>query len=271
MFIIFTVICPPSSAGEKNIILATTTSTQDSGLSDVLIPLFEKKYGYFVKTIAIGSGQAIRMGMKGEADVLLIHSPEEEEKFVSEGFGINRRPIMYNDFVLVGPPSDPAKIIGTGSVVKAFRKIAESKSIFISRGDNSGTNIKERALWRQGGVKYEGERWYHESGLGMGQTLNIASEKRAYTLSDRATYITLKKRLDLTLLFEGDRLLLNPYHVIEVNPLRFPKVNKAGARAFSDFLSSKEAQSIIKVFGVDRFGQPLFFPAAPKKQKGLER
>ena len=249
---------------QKNIILATTTSTQDSGLLDELIPLFEKKTGYFVKTIAVGSGQAMAMGRKGEADVLLVHSPEDEKTFMAEGYGIDRRLVMHNDFIIVGPPSDPAKIKGIKSVVEAFKKIAQSKSLFISRSDNSGTHAKEKAIWKAAGVKPEGENWYHETGLGMGQTLNVASEKKAYTLTDRGTYLALKKRLELEMLSYGDKMLFNIYHVIVVNPERFPKVNASGARAFSDFMVSNEAQSIIKTFGIAKFGAPLFFPDAVK-------
>ena len=256
-------------AQQKNVILATTTSTQDSGLLDVLIPVFEKKTGYFVKTISVGSGQAIAMGQKGEADVLLVHSPDAEMKVVADGSGINRRLIMHNDFIVVGPPSDPAKIKGSKTTVDAFKKIATASSIFMSRGDNSGTHSKEKQVWKEAGVKYEGEKWYQQTGLGMGQTLNVASEKKAYTLADRGTYLALKKRLDLDILAEGDAILLNIYHVIEVNPAKFSKVNAAGGKAFADFMVSKEAQDMIKTFGVEKFGSPLFFPDAGKKVEEL--
>ena len=252
-------------AQQKNIILATTTSTQDSGLLDVLIPVFEKKTGYFVKTIAVGSGQAMAMGQKGEADVLLVHSPDAEKKFIADGFGVNRRLVMHNDFIVVGPSSDPAKIKGVKSTTEVFKKIAAAQYPFISRGDNSGTHAKEKAIWKAAALKYEGEKWYQQTGLGMGQTLNVASEKKAYTLADRGTYLALKKRLDLDILAEGDAILLNIYHVIEVNPAKFPKVNTAGGKAFADFMVSKEAQDMIKTFGVDKFGSPLFFPDAGKK------
>jgi tungstate transport system substrate-binding protein len=257
------------SAQQKNVILATTTSTQDSGLLDILIPVFEKKTGYFVKTIAVGSGQAMAMGQKGEADVLLVHSPDAEKKFIVDGFGINRRLIMHNDFIVVGPSSDPAKIKGVKSTTEVFKKIAASHTPFISRGDNSGTHSKEKQVWKEAGVKYEGEKWYQQTGLGMGQTLNVASEKKAYTLADRGTYLALKKRLGLDILAEGDAILLNIYHVIEVNPAKYPKVNAAGGKAFADFMVSKEAQDMIKIFGVDKFGSPLFFPDAGKKVEEL--
>jgi tungstate transport system substrate-binding protein len=271
IFLFFVASAPVNAAPplEKNVIMATTTSTQDSGLLDVLIPIFEKKTGYFVKTIAVGSGQAMAMGQKGEADVLLVHSPEAEQKFVKEGFGINRRLIMHNDFVVVGPAADPAKIKGAKPATEAFKKIASTKSVFMSRGDNSGTNSKEKAIWKTAGIKYEGEKWYQQTGLGMGQTLNIASEKGAYTLADRGTYLALKKRLSLDILAEGDAILLNIYHVIEVNPAKFPKVNGPGGKAFADFMVSKETQAIVKTFGVDKFGSPLFFPDAGRKVEEL--
>jgi len=254
---------------EKNVILATTTSTQDSGLLDVLIPIFEKRTGYFVKTIAVGSGQAMAMGQKGEADVLLVHSPDAEKKFVTDGSSISRRLVMHNDFIVVGPSEDQAKIRGMKSSVEVFKKIASSSNLFISRGDNSGTHSKEKTIWKAANIKYEGEKWYQQTGLGMGQTLNVASEKKAYTLADRGTYLALKKRLGLDILAEGDAVLLNIYHVIEVNPAKWPKVNAAGARAFADFMISREAQGIIKIFGVNRFGSPLFFPDAGKRAEEL--
>jgi len=254
---------------QKNVILATTTSTQDSGLLDVLITMFEKKTGYFVKTIAVGSGQAMAMGAKGEADVLLVHSPAAEKKFMADGNGVERRLVIHNDFIIVGPPADPAKIKGMKKASEAFKKIAASGSIFTSRGDNSGTHAKEKDIWKAAGVKYEGERWYQQTGLGMGQTLAVAAEKKTYTLADRGTYLALKKGLGLDILVEGDGILLNIYHVIEVNPKKWPKANFAGAKAFADFMVSREAQDVIKTFGVDKFGSPLFFPDAGKKEEAL--
>ncbi len=256
-------------AQEKTIILATTTSTQDSGLLDVLLPIFEKKTGYFVKTIAVGSGQAMAMGQKGEADVLLVHSPDAEKKFVAEGYGINRRLVMHNDFIIVGPPDDPAKIKGIRSSSEAFKKIASAKTLFVSRGDNSGTHAKEKAIWKTSGINPEKEKWYQQTGLGMGQTLGVTAEKKGYTLADRGTYLAMKKSLNLDILVEGDAILLNIYHVIEVNPAKWPKVNRAGAKAFADFMVSKETQGIIKTFGVNKFGSPLFFPDAGKKEEEL--
>jgi tungstate transport system substrate-binding protein len=256
-------------AQEKMIILATTTSTQDSGLLDVLIPGFEKKAGYFVKTISVGSGQAMAMGQKGEADVLLVHSPTAEKKFMEEGFGVDRRLVMHNDFVILGPAEDPAGIKGMKSAAEAFKKIAASGTLFVSRGDNSGTHSKEKDLWKIAGVKYEGEKWYQQTGLGMGQTLNVAAEKKGYVLADRGTYLALAKTLKLPVLVEGDAALRNIYHVLEVNPAKWPKVNFAGAKSFADFMVSKETQDIIRTFGVDKFGSPLFFPDAGKKVEDL--
>ena len=260
-----------AQAQGKTIILATTTSTQDSGLLDVLLPIFEKETGYFVKTIAVGSGQAMAMGQKGEADVLLVHSPEAEKKFMAEGYGINRRPVMHNDFIIVGPPGDPAKIKGEKSSVESFKKIASARVLFLSRGDNSGTYAKEKAIWEAAGINPEGEKWHQETGLGMGQTLSVASEKKGTTLTDRGTYLALKKNLGLDILVEGDAVLLNIYHVIEVNPAKWPRVNNPGAKSFSGFMVSKETQGFIKTFGVDKFGSPLFFPDADKKEEKLGR
>ena len=254
---------------QKNIILATTTSTQDTGLLDVLIPIFEKQTGYFVKTIAVGSGQAMAMGQKGEADVLLVHSPDAEKKFVEDGYGINRQLVMHNDFIIVGSGDDPAKIRGIKNAAESFKKIAAAEALFLSRGDNSGTHSQEKKLWKASGINPEGQKWYQETGLGMGQTLNVAAEKKGYTLADRGTYLSLKKNLGLDVLVEGDAALLNIYHVIEVNSTKWPKVNVAGAKAFADFMVSKKTQNIIKTFGMDKFGSPLFFPDAGKKVEDL--
>ena len=259
----------PGDAQQKTIILATTTSTQDSGLLDLLLPIFEKKTGYFVKTIAVGSGQAMAMGQKGEADVLLVHSPSAEKKFMADGYGVNRRLVMHNDFIVIGPAEDTAKIKGLKSSQEAFKKIASAKALFVSRGDNSGTNSKEKEIWKTAGINPEAGKWYQQTGLGMGQTLNVAAEKKGYTLADRGSYLSMKKNLNLDILVEGDAILLNIYHVIEVNPAKWPKVNTAGAKAFSDFMVSRETQDMIKTFGVEKFGSPLFFPYAGKKEEEL--
>jgi len=238
-------------------------------LLDVLIPIFEKKTGYFVKTIAVGSGQAMAMGEKGEADVLLVHSPDAEKKFIADGFGLNRQLVMHNDFVIVGPAADPAKIKGTKSSAEALKLISNANALFISRGDKSGTHAKEQKLWEKAGIKPVGQKWFQETGLGMGQTLNVAAEKKGYTLADRGTYLSLKKNLGLDILVEGDAALLNIYHVIEVNVDKWPKVNVAGAKAFAEFMISKQTQDVVNTFGIDKFGSPLFFPDAGKKVEDL--
>lgn len=256
-------------AGPKTVILATTTSTQDSGLLDVLVSQFEKESGLQVKTISVGSGQAMKMGEKGEADVLLLHSPDAEKKFMADGFGASRRLVMHNDFIIVGPAADPAGVRKAGGSADALKRIATSGALFASRGDNSGTHAKEKGLWKGTGITPDGRKWYQQTGLGMGQTLNVAAEKKGYTLTDRATFLALKKSLGLVILSEGDTRLLNIYHVIEINPARWPKVNTAGGRLFADFMISRKAQEIIGRFGVDKFGGPLFFPDAGKKPAAL--
>lgn len=255
----------------KEVILATTTSTQDSGLLDVLVPIFEKETGYFVKTISVGSGQALAMGRKGEADVLLVHSPADEQKLVTEGHGVNRRLVMHNDFVIVGPSGDPARIKASRSSKDALTKIAQAGALFLSRGDGSGTHSKEKGLWKAAGIDPEGRSWYQQTGLGMGDTLNVASEKRGYTLADRGTFLARDRArpLALEILTQGEPLLLNVYHVIEVNPAKWPKVNAAGAKAFADFMVSARTQELIGRFGVDKVGSPLFIPDAGKKPELL--
>jgi tungstate transport system substrate-binding protein len=253
-------------AGPKSLILATTTSTQDSGLLDVLIPQFESKTGIQVKTIAVGSGQALAMGAKGEADVLLSHSPDAEKKFMADGHGLNRRLVMHNDFVLLGPATDPAAVKGSKTAPEAFAKIAGKAAIFVSRADNSGTHAQEKKLWKAANIEPKGS-WYLETGLGMGQTLNVASEKQGYTLADRGTFLATRKNLSLAILCEGDKSLLNIYHVIQVDPAKFPLVNAQGAKAFSDFMVAPETQAVIRTFGVDKFGSPLFFPDAGKPEE----
>jgi tungstate transport system substrate-binding protein len=255
-------------AASKTVILATTTSTQDSGLLDVLVPMFEQRTGYVVKTIPVGTGQALALGGRGEADVVLAHAPEAEERYLSEGTLTNRRLVMHNDFIIAGPKGDPAGTRGSTSGAEALRRIAQRRATFVSRGDNSGTHQLERRLWMQAKIEPGGD-WYLESGQGMGQTLGIASEKRAYTLSDRATYLALKGRLTLEILVEGDGALLNIYSVMEANPARFPRVNAAGGRAFADFMVSTDAQAIIGGFGKERFGEPLFVPDAGKREEDL--
>lgn len=231
---------------------------------DVLIPVFEKNSGYRVKTIAVGSGQAMTMGQRGEADVLLVHAPDAEKKFIADGFGTSRLFVMHNDFIFVGTPDDPAKIKGTKTAAETLKKIGEAKALFVSRGDNSGTDQLEKKLWKDNKIEPKGQSWYQETGQGMGATLNVAAEKKGYTITDRATYLAQKSKLGLDILVEGDATLANYYHVIPVNPAKFPKVNAEGGKAFADFMVAKETQDIIGKFGVDKFGQPLFFPDAGK-------
>jgi tungstate transport system substrate-binding protein len=257
-----------SAPKNPDLILATTTSTQDSGLLDELIPAFEKETGYKVKIVAVGTGQALKMGEEGNADVLLVHAPASEKTFMDNGFGVDRRLVMHNDFIIVGPAADPAGIQGTATAVEAFKKIADTQSGFISRGDDSGTHKMELSLWKSAGLTAEGA-WYQESGQGMGATLKIASEKGAYTLTDRATYLANKASLGLEILVEGDNALLNVYHVIGVNPEKWPKVNQAGAKAFADFIVSKKGQELIAKFGVEKYGQALFVADADKTDADL--
>lgn len=253
---------PLAATAPKPVLLATTTSTQDSGLLDVLIPQFLRETGWTVKTIAVGSGQALAMGQKGEVDVLLVHSPDAEKKFMAAGAGFRRRLVMHNDFVIVGPPADPARVKAARDAPEALARVAGAGQPWISRADNSGTHAQELKLWKAAGLLPQGQKWYLETGLGMGQTLNVAAEKKAYTLADRATWLALRQILGLDILCQGDPTLRNIYHVLELDPARFPKVNAGGAKAFADFLVSKSAQETIHRFGVKKFGGPLFFPDA---------
>jgi tungstate transport system substrate-binding protein len=247
--------------GSDELILATTTSTQDSGLLDVLIPQFEDAHDYKVKTIAVGSGEALRLASEGEADVVLAHSPKAEEEFMTAGNGESRLVVMHNDFVIVGPADDPAGIEDAATASEAFDKIASSESTFQSRGDESGTNTKDLSLWSAAEIE-PGGSWYQETGQGMGATLTATSEKQGYTLSDRGTYLAQKENLDLELLFEGDKALFNQYHVIVVDPKKHSKVNAEGARAFAAFITSPSVQATIGEFGVEDYGQALFIPDA---------
>ena len=259
---------PAPVPAAQAVILSTTTSTQDSGLLDVLVPLFGKKTGYTVKTISVGTGQALALTARGEADACLVHAPDAEKKYVSEGLLLNRRLVMHNDFLIVGPAADPARIRGMASAVEAVRRVAEAKAPFVTRGDNSGTHQLEKKLWQEAKVEPAGA-WYLQAGQGMGATLVIASEKQAYSLTDRGTFLAFKKRVQLVPLVEKDRILLNIYSVLEPDPTKFPRINVAGGKAFADFMVSKEAQDIIRTFGVDRFGEPLFFPDAGKREDAL--
>lgn len=261
-------IQPPAN---PTLILATTTSTQDSGLLDVLVPMFEAQSGYTVKTVAVGTGAALKMAEEGNADVLLVHAPAAEKELMDAGFGKDRVLIMHNDFVLVGPADDPANVNGHAVAADAFALIAETEATFISRGDDSGTNKKELSIWKGTAFDPNTDKpaWYVESGQGMGATLIIASEKLAYTMTDRATYLANQENLDLEILVEGDAVLLNVYHVLTVDPVTWPESNYAGALAFSKFITHPETQAVIAEFGVEKFGQPLFFPDADKTDADL--
>jgi len=258
-----------SPVGSTNLILATTTSLQDSGLLDVLVPAFEKASGYTVKTVAVGTGQALTMGQQGNADVLFVHAPTQEQTFMDAGWGVDRRLVAHNYFWIVGPASDPAGISGSTSGVDAFKKIAAAGATFISRGDNSGTNTKELALWKSAGVTPSGS-WYVQSGQGMGPTLQIASEKSGYTLTDTATFLANQSKLTLTALVKSDTSLINIYSVIAVNPAKWPKVNAAGAKAFEDFVTGTVGQQLIGSFGTDTYKLALFAPDAGKDYASLK-
>jgi tungstate transport system substrate-binding protein len=258
----------PSPVGSRDLILATTTSTQDSGLLDVLVPAFEQETGYVVKTVAVGSGQAMKMGTSGDADVLLVHSPAAEKEFMATGNGADRQLVMHNTFLIVGPKNDPAGIRGMTSAADAMKKIADSGATFVSRGDGSGTEAKELAIWKKIGTKPQASA-YIQTGQGMAPTLQVASEKGGYTLTDIATWAATKDSLDLEVDVQGDPALLNIYHVIRIDPAKWPKVNAAGAQAFEDYILSPAGQDLIGTFGVAQYGMPLFIADAGKSEDGL--
>ena len=243
------------------LVLATTTSTQDTGLLDALLPAFEQQTRIQVKVIAVGSGEALAMGRRGDADVLLVHSKAAEDVFMAEGHGCARLDVMHNDFVLMGPAGDPARVRGADAV-EAFKRIAAAAAPFVSRGDGSGTHVKEQGLWKQAGVDPQGQAWYVSAGQGMGETARIASEKQAYALIDRGTYLALAARLDLPVLCEGSPDLLNTYRVIVVDPAKHPQVHVREAWTFAKWLVSPKTQKRIGEFGVARYGRPLFVPDA---------
>ena len=252
-------IAAPVAAQTRDIVLATTTSVRDAGLLDMLLPPFERTNGVHVRVIAVGSGQAMELGRRGEADILILHDPDGERRFVDEGFGIDRRPLMHNTFVIVGPPEDPAAIRGY-SAVDAFRAVVARGTLFVSRGDRSGTHTRERLLWGLSGVE-PGADVLRETGQGMGATLVIADQLGAYTLSDIGTFLAHKAPLRLEVFVENDSALVNPYHVVRINPERFPRINAAGARLFAEYLLSPETQRLIGEYGVARYGRALFEPA----------
>ena len=250
----------------SDVVLASTTSTQDSGLFDVLVPAFEKANPeYKIQVVAVGTGEALKLGETKDADVLLVHAKADEEKFVKNGYGVERKDVMYNDFIIVGPASDPAAVKGsadTTAAMKAIEKAGEAgKTVFVSRGDDSGTHKKELKLWSASGITTptpETDKWYLETGQGMGETLTITSEKQGYTLADRATYLSMKDALQLEILYEKDKALLNQYGVIVVTDAK----NQAGGQAFFDWVVSEEGQQVISEYGVEKYGQALFVPNA---------
>jgi len=244
----------------QDLILATTTSTQDSGLLDVLIPMFEEENNINVKTIAVGTGQALEMGTRGEADALLVHAPASEEEIVESGDAINRKKVMYNDYIIVGPAEDPAGLKDM-AVTEAFKKLFNEKGVFVSRGDDSGTHKKELGIWKDLGLTPQDNESYLETGQGMGNTLQIGNEKGGYVLTDRATYLAQKENLtNLQIVVEGDAELLNTYHVMQVNPEKHDKVNAEAGETFVDFMVNEETLKVIEEFGVEEYGEPLFFP-----------
>jgi tungstate transport system substrate-binding protein len=255
-------LAPAAAAAERFVTVASTTSTEQSGLFKYLLPLFETKTGIEVRVVALGTGQALDLARRGDADVVFVHAKAAEEKFIAEGHGVKRQPVMYNDFVLIGPKSDPAKVAGGKDIVAALRKVEAAKAPFVSRGDRSGTHMAELRLWKAAGIevgKASGS-WYRETGQGMGPALNTASSMNAYLLSDRATWLAFKNRGDLAILVDGDKRLFNQYGVILVNPAKHPNVKKADGQAFIDWLISGEGQKAIAAYELG--GERLFFPNA---------
>ena len=260
--------CGSAAPSNPNLILATTTSTRDSGLLDVLQPLFEEQTGYKLQIVAVGTGEALKMGEEGNADVLLVHAPSSEVTFMNGGFGKDRFLVMHNDFIIVGPAADPAGIKGQGPK-DAFVAIYNAGAPFVTRGDDSGTHKKELSFWTKAELDPAGQPWYIETGQGMGASLTVASEKGAYILTDRATYLANQDKLQLEILLEGNNALLNVYHVITVNPDKWPEANYEGALAFAKFLTNPATQKVIAEFGLKEFGQPLFIPDAEKTDADL--
>jgi tungstate transport system substrate-binding protein len=252
----------PAYAQEKSIVVSSTTSTEQSGLFGFMLPIFKSKTGIDVKVVAVGTGQALDIGRRGDADVVFVHDKPAEEKFVSEGFGTKRTEVMYNDFVLIGPKADPAKIAGGKDIKAAFQKVAAAQAPFVSRGDKSGTHAAELRYWKDAGITVAPSAWYKETGSGMGPALNTASAMNGYILADRATWLSFKNRGDLTILVEGDPKLFNQYGVMLVNPAKFPQVKKAEGQAFIDWITSKDGQNVIASYKIG--GEQLFFPNANK-------
>ncbi len=243
--------------------MSTTTSTDNSGLLGALLPPFEAAFNVKVDVIAVGTGKALELGKNGDVDVVFVHARPAEDLFVEEGSGVNRRDVMYNDFVLIGPASDPAGINDAKTAAEALQKIAAAQAEFISRGDNSGTHQKEKLIWQEAGITPEGT-WYQEAGQGMGAVLTMANDKQAYSIADRGTYLAYQNKIESTILFEGDPALYNPYGIIAVNPAKYPNAKYTLAMAFIGWVTSPEGQKIIKEFGIEQFGQPLFYPMVIK-------
>jgi len=265
LLLVLPLLTPLAQAkGKPKLVLATTTSTMDSGLLDFLVPVFEKENNCKVQIIAVGTGAAIRYGKDGNADVVLVHDPVAEAQVVKQGFFVERKYLMYNDFVIVGPAGDPAGIKGLTSAAEALKKIQSASATFVSRADQSGTHKKEQRLWAAAGLNPKGS-WYLEAGAGMEAVLRIANEKQAYCLTDRGTYLAHQKEYELSIVTEGDKEMFNPYHIMLVSPSKYSFVNNSLARKFSDFMTSERGQKMIAEYGVDKYGQPLFYPAAEKK------
>jgi tungstate transport system substrate-binding protein len=260
LFVMLTTLAGSASA-ETRLRMSTTTSTESSGLLSVLLPPFEKANNLKVDVIAVGTGKALKLGENGDVDVVFVHARKAEDKFVAEGFGVDRRDVMHNDFVIVGPASDPAGVKDAKTAVEAFRRMAEGKADFICRGDESGTHKMEKQIWKSAGIEPKG-KWYIEAGQGMGAVLQMAFDKKAYTLADRGTYIAYESKIDLPILFQGDKSLFNPYGVIAVNPQKYPKVQYDLAKKFIDFVTGPEGQRIIADYKQN--GKQLFFPDAVK-------
>ena len=246
---------------EERLKVSSTTSTDNTGLFNALNPPFENRFGCRVDVVAVGTGKALKIGEMGDSDVVFVHSRPAEDKFVAAGHGVNRRDVMYNDFIIIGPAKDPAGMRGTKDAKKTLAAIARAGASFISRGDDSGTHKKEKSLWKKAGMKPEG-KWYSEAGQGMGAVIQIANEKLAYTLADRGTYLAYKNKVALEIICEGDPDLFNPYGIIAVNPAKHPHVNYVLAIAYIGWVTSPEGQNIIREFGKEKFGQPLFIPVA---------
>jgi tungstate transport system substrate-binding protein len=252
----------------QEIVILTTTTTQDSGILRILTDAFAKRSGLTVKAIVAGSGDILKQGARGEGDVLLTHSPDAEKEWMAEGNGTSRRLVMYNDFVIIGPEADPAKIRGL-KASDALRRIAEAKAPFVSRGDQSGTHVRELAMWKRAGIEPKGQSWYRETGQGQGLTMDVASQFQGYAFTDRGTYLVHAKRIGLPILVENDSALYNIYHVMPVNPAKFPKVNASAGNAFADWVVSPEGQNLIAEFGKAQYGRSLFVPAAGMSEQEL--